>query len=110
MAVFTWFPDAEVSLSVEPKVEGARFGDGYEQRVGAGINNDPETWSLSFTGNRAEIDPIEQFLRNHNGYIAFDWKTPDEVTGRFICRKWRKTRSHGTKVIVTADFEQVFGS
>jgi phage-related protein len=110
MPVFTWFPDASVSVETEPVVRTARFGDGYEQRVPEGINTMPEKWDLTFTGTRAEIDPIAVFLREHKGSVAFDWTTPDEVTGRFICRKWSKSRERGVKVTMSFTLEQVYGS
>lgn len=110
MAVFTWFPDASVSVETEPVVRAAKFGDGYEQRVPDGINTMPEKWDLTFTGTREEIDPIAAFLRTHKGSLAFDWTTPDEMTGRFICRSWRKTRERGVKVGLSFTLEQVYGS
>lgn len=105
---FTWFPDANHSASVEPSVSSARFGDGYEQRVENGINNMPETWSLTFTGTRVEIKAIDDFLKSHAGARAFLWTTPDEDTGKFICRRWNKGRDRAVKASISCDFVQVF--
>lgn len=110
MAEFTWFPDASISKDVEPRVASARFGDGYEQRVPLGINTQIDKWQLTFTGNRERIDPIEAFIAAQGGYLAFDWKNPDEQTGRYVCRSWKKQRQDSQKVILTCEFERVFGS
>ena len=37
MATFYWKPALGASAIVKPRVEVAKFGDGYEQRVGTGI-------------------------------------------------------------------------
>lgn len=110
MSTFTWFPDASVRMQVEPKVASANFGDGYEQRAPMGINTMPQTWSLTFTGSVDQIGQIESFLRERMGAYAFDWTTPDGEPGRYVCRRWGKSRERGVKVSLTADFEQVFGS
>lgn len=107
-AVFQWFPDASVQKKVEPRVRLARFGDGYEQRVRDGINTMPQTWGLQFTGDRAEIDAIDDFLTRHGGSDSFLWTTPDGVQGHYICRSWSKQRERGVKVTLQAQFEQVF--
>lgn len=105
--IFTWFPDASISKTTEPRVASAKFGDGYEQRVGSGINNMLDTWSLSFTGSVAETNDIEAFLRWHGGVVAFTWTTPDGNTGLYICRKWGKQRERSAKVVMSCEFEQV---
>lgn len=110
MATFTWFPDASIRMEVEPQVASAKFGDGYEQRAPIGINTMAEKWSLSFTGTPVEVADIEAFFREHQGVYAFDWTTPDLNTGRYVCRRWSKSRERAVKVTISADFEQVFGS
>ena len=106
MAVFTWFPNAGHSLSVEPRVASAKFGDGYEQRVPNGINFILEKWSLTFSGTRQNMGLVEAFLRTHAGVTSFDWTNPDEVAGKFVCKSWTKSRDKGV-VNITCVFEQV---
>lgn len=105
---FTWFPDASFQKRVDPKVRLARFGDGYEQRIRDGINTMPQKWSLTFTGSRNEIDPIDAFLTEHGGADYFLWTTPDQVQGKYVCRSWTKKRERSVKVSIDAEFEQVF--
>ena len=58
---------------VEPTGEGkfrlrkAQFGDGYAQVVTDGLNNEVQTWPLSFAGRSEAIRPILAFLRAHAG-------------------------------------------
>lgn len=104
---FTWHPDASLSKNVEPRVTSAKFGDGYEQRAQVGLNPILEVWSVTFTGLPVEINAIEAFLKDAGGYRAFNWTTPEEMTGRFVVRKWKKTRERGVKVNLSFDMEQV---
>lgn len=105
---FNWFPDASVKKSVKPRVRIAKFGDGYEQRTKDGINTIAETWSLTFTGTNFEIDAIDAFLKTHGGADSFNWTTPNNMAGKFICRSWDFTRNRGVLSAITCDFEQVF--
>lgn len=85
----------------------AKFGDGYEQRSSIGLNPILPTWSLTFTGLRKEIDPIDVFLEARGGAESFQWKTPDEEGGLYVCRKWTKKREHGSKVTLQCELEKV---
>lgn len=106
--VFTWFPVANLRKKVTPNVTASKFGDGYEQRVARGLNTTPETWSVEFEGAMSDIAPIEAFLRARNAVEAFEWKTPDGDTLKFICRTWDKARVRGVLHTLSCDFEQVF--
>jgi phage-related protein len=105
---FTWLPTASHSKSIEPEVLVAKFGDGYEQRVARGINNIKDRWTLTFTGNRLAIDPVDAFLTARGGVEAFTWKNPDEVTALYLCRKWTKSRERAAKVTISCEFERTF--
>ena len=106
--IFTWFPDEGPQCSTKPNAENTKFGDGYELRVGTAINMNPEKWSLSFTRSKQESSDIEAFLRARSGVESFTWVTPDEVSGTFVCREWKKKRMKGGVVEISCDFEQVF--
>ncbi|WP_082877403.1 phage tail protein [Comamonas thiooxydans] len=104
---FGWFPDASLSLNVEPSVSSAKMGDGYEQRAPNSITPILEAWELKFTGTRAEIKAIDDFLREHGGYKGFIWVNPDEVSGVYLCRSWKRARDHGTISALSGTFEQL---
>lgn len=93
-----------------PRALKAGFGDGYEQRVGDGINVDLEVWDLTFQNrNATDADAIEAFFALKAGVTAFTW-TPtglSEVT--VVCRQWSRSFAEPGKNTITASFERVLG-
>ena len=104
MDTFTWKPATGASLELEPSVEVAKFGDGYEQRLGYGINTQMDKWSLKFP-----VEPlsVHAFLKTQGGQQSFLWTNPVGVSGIYVCRKWKLTHVGGDVYEVSADFEQV---
>jgi len=76
-------PDRGVSTDQSPRVLKASYGDGYEQRVAAGINNIPESWSLTWnTRTKADSNKVIKFLEDQGGVASFDWYPPDtQISG-----------------------------
>lgn len=104
---FTYAPDFGATLTEKPRVLSARFGDGYSQEVGDGINVRLKSWSLTFgTRTDAEVAPILAFLRARNGIEGFNWTDPDGYTGVFICREWQRVPVRSGINSVTATFEE----
>jgi len=67
-------PDRGLKADQQPRVLVATYGDGYEQRVAAGINNIPESWSLTWKNRTsAEANKIVDFFEIQGGVTAFDW-------------------------------------
>lgn len=61
-----------------------RFGDGYVQRIGVGLNNQSQQWSVSVTGTfgrRNDIAPVRAFLDRHQGWRSFLWTPPAASRG-----------------------------
>lgn len=109
MATFTIAPDFSAQLTEQPRVLRAQFGDGYEQRVGDGINIRPARWALRFSArSTAERDALLAFFRADNGITAFDWTPPGGVAGKFVCREWNLTLDNAAVSTITATFDQVF--
>lgn len=104
---FTWKPDHEESLSQDPTVHIAKFGDGYEQRSATGLNNAPEKWSLSFTVGGSSTPAALAFVQDKKAVDSFYWTNPYGVTKVYVCRSWKVSRRPGYQV-VTMEFEQVF--
>lgn len=108
MTTFTWIPSPNSQLDEEPRVRSAPFGDGYEQRVGDGINNDLQKWSLRFdTRMPAEAAAIRDFLKTHAGVTPFDWTSPLGDTSKYICRSWSMNAASALIYDVSAVFEEV---
>lgn len=106
---FTWQVNAGASLSKEPKVKTAAFGDGYQQRVGSGINANPRSWQIECIRKRSEIDPIEAFLDARAGAESFRWKPPIGNSGLWICKSWNVAATSVNVATLSATFEEVFG-
>ena len=108
LGTFLWVPSYNSQLDDEPRVLPAKFGDGYEQRVGDGINNDLPQWSLRFDARTsAEATDIRNFLKTQGGVKVFDWTPPMGAAGKFICRKWSLSASGPLSYDISAMFEQV---
>ena len=61
-------PTYSFSKNTNPRVRSVVFGDGFEQRLTFGINQNPKTYSLEFNVSEADSDVIEAFLNSR----AFD--------------------------------------
>ena len=109
MATFTIAPSFSSSVAEQPRVLMSKFGDGYEQRIGDGINIRPQEWSLTFANRtNAERDAILAFLRAENGVTSFDWTPPGGAAGKFVCPQWQVSLENAVTSTVTATFRQVF--
>lgn len=88
-----------------------RFGDGYVQRIGVGLNNQSQQWSVSVTGTfgqRNDIAPVRAFLDRHQGWRSFLWTPPGGEQGLYIANGYR-TRAQGNGVFTLSwTFEQSF--
>lgn len=104
-------PDYGLTKESEPKVQRTQFGDGYEQRIRFGLNQDPKTWPLTWTNiTNSEASQIEAFLdaRAADGQ-SFDWTPPDGATSyKWVCDKWSKSMTSYNRNMVSATFRQVF--
>lgn len=107
---FTWTPDFGAQAAYKPRVRTAKFGDGYEQRVGDGINTGTDRWSLTFAARTdSETSSITGFLSSRNGIEAFNWTPPTEGSAIVVvCREWNKTIDRNNLNTVTATFERVY--
>lgn len=111
MDTFTWMPDYEgTELQEEPRILEAKFGDGYAQRLGDGINNNAPVLPLTFTNiDVTTANAIVAFFRAHGGTTPFLWTPPDETgTWQWVCKKWSKRYTgFGTRTL-TAEFTRDF--
>jgi len=93
-----------------PIVRTVQFGDGYQQRLTYGLNQDPKNWSLTWEVSETDADTIENFLDARAADNAsFDWTPLDEATSyKWICPEWNKTIPYKNRATITATFRQVF--
>lgn len=109
------FPSIAVSYGAqkasEPKMRTIRFGDGYEQRLTFGLNQNPKRWDLTWNNiTETEADTIEAFLDARAVDAAsFDWTPPDESTAyKWVCESWSKSIDYPTRSTISATFREVF--
>lgn len=108
MSDFNFVPSWGSDLDTEARVNSSKFGDGYEQRVGDGLNTMPLMWNLKFeTLTSANADTIENFFRTKNGTTPFTWTPPGKAEIKVIARKWKRSYPDYSQSISVV-FEQVF--
>ena len=92
-----------------PIVKTTQFGDGYQQRVQFGLNQNPKVFSLTFNVSETDADTIETFLDARGGTESFDFTPPGETSSsKFICRSWTKSMPYNNRATINATFEDVF--
>ena len=107
---FAWAPQLNAQGATTYRVLKAQFGDGYSQRAPDGINNEVQSWPLSFTGTGAYVTPIRDFLRRHGGAGRFAWTPPLGEAGLYVCGGFNLMPLGGDKYTLSATFEQVFAA
>tara|TARA_R100001510_G_scaffold8565_1_gene6590 strand:- start:752 stop:1090 length:339 start_codon:yes stop_codon:yes gene_type:complete len=92
-----------------PKVRITQFGDGYQQRIQFGLNQDPKIFNLTFNVSETDADTIEAFLDARGGVESFDFTPPAETgSSKFICKSWTKSIPYLDRATINATFEEVY--
>lgn len=106
---FTWDRQAGASGKIKYRVRTAQFGDGYSQSVADGLNNEVQTWPLTFEGTIEYVTPIRDFFRRHKGSKSFYWTPPGESAPLlFRAEEVTFTSIGGGVYSMAAEFRQVF--
>lgn len=103
-------PAFDAQKRSKPRLRTVQFGDGYEQRLSYGNNQNPKEWSLTFMVDNTDADTIETFLdaRGEDGQ-SFDWTPPHEATAyKWVCDEWNKRIVGENFNEISAVFRQVF--
>ncbi|MDP2026453.1 phage tail protein [Sulfuriferula sp.] len=109
MSDFNYTPSYGLQADYKPAVRVTRFGDGYEQRVGEGINLVPQNWKLGFDNiDIATANAIVAFLVGKAGLTAFTWTPKGGTQIKVVCRSWTATYINVASRSVSCLFEQVF--
>lgn len=104
-------PDYGAQKSSAPVTRKVQFGDGYEQRLTFGLNQNPKSWSLSFVNiTETDSDTIETFLdARADDNASFDWQPPgSSVAYKWVCETWSKSIPYANRATIQATFRQVF--
>jgi len=109
-------PDKMMAASSTPKVRVTDFGDGYQQRIAAGINNLEQNYSVGFANRtKEEIDDIVAFFVSKGGVTNFTFTIPDsnnsgETAIKVICESWSQAYLTGDYYACSATFKRVYES
>lgn len=103
------------SFSEEPRVRRVKFGDGYEARVGDGLNRTAMQVTVPWKNRtHPELAVLMDFFRRHDGRRWFFYTPHGESAARkFVCPKWSYSRSSNSSITsprfdIDASFYQVF--
>ena len=93
-----------------PAVRTVRFGDGYEQRLSLGLNQNPKSYNLTFEVSETDADTIETFLDARAADSAsFDFTPPGESSSsKFVCEQWDKSIPYLNRATIQTTFREVF--
>lgn len=99
-------PSIGMKKNMEPRLLGAKFGDGYQQTAPDGINTVLQVLEVSWNILTFEAgDEIDNFLTARHGEV-FLWTKPRELSPRrWRCKTWSKDEQATTSNI-TATFEE----
>lgn len=105
METFKYTPAPGASFDCKPNVKVAKYGDGYEQRVGMALNSKARKWSVKFA---SPFSAALAFIEARSGVESFMWTDPLGVSGMYVCREWKVAHVGADRYELTCDFEQVF--
>jgi phage-related protein len=108
MPTFTWVPTYDATKTITPTVKVIKFGDGYEQRQGTGINRQPRKLALTFKRLKVEIEAIDAFLKARGAIESFDYTHSGQSTGKYVCREWVRTNIAKGVDGLSMTFDEVF--
>ena len=112
---FWWKPSYNAKINLKPRIKVNRFGNGYEQRVNDGINNNLMELTLNFD-NRSEIEAVSilHFLNARNAQQAFIYNLPtiyaksnSNLNTEFVCPEWSPTYISYNNYSIEAIFIEV---
>jgi len=112
---FFWKPTYASQLQVKPAVNLIKFGNGYEQRIADGINNNLQKFNLNFEGrDKNETRAIAHFLHKRKAVDSFFFDAPfpynfdisQSYPKRFICDEWDVAYNFYNNYNITAKFSE----
>jgi phage-related protein len=109
-ATFNWTDQRQAGATGNNKfrVRKSQFGDGYKQLVKDGLNNKERKWPLSFKGDLDYLQPIIDFLDDHEGAVAFVWTPPGGAQGLFTAEAYSLNSIGGGLYSLSTELEESF--
>ena len=103
-------PKYNYTISRQPAVNVVSFGDGFEQRLTEGLNQNPITLNLKFDLSQTDSTSAITFLNDRiTDGASFSFLVPNEnVTKKFVCLAYNTATPFLNRVILTCSFREVF--
>ena len=103
-------PVYNTRINARPKVNTLSFGDGFEQRLTEGLNQNPLSVSLTFELSQADATTAITFLNSRvEDGASFDYTLPSETSSRkFVCTSFPRSIPFLNRVTLTCTFREVF--
>lgn len=89
-------------------VRKAQFGDSYMQVSGEGLQSSVDSWAVSYAGLWEDVVEVENFLKDHKGYMSFAWRTPKRELKLFRAETWQVLPYAKDVFRLTTTFEEAF--
>ena len=103
-------PKYNYTVSRQPTVSVISFGDGFEQRITQGLNQNPIILNLTFDLSQTDSTTAVNFLnaRITDG-ASFTFLVPNEnVTKNFVCQSYPSSIPYLNRVRLKCVFREVF--
>ena len=103
-------PVYNTRINAWPKVNTLSFGDGFEQRLTEGLNQNPLSVNLTFELSQTDANTAITFLnaRVEDG-ASFDYTLPSETSSRkFVCTSFPRSIPFLNRVTLSCVFREVF--
>ena len=86
------------------------FGDGFEQRLTEGLNQNPLTVTLTFELSQSDANTAISFLNSRiTDGASFDYTLPSESSSRkFVCTSFPRSIPFLNRVRLSCVFREVF--
>jgi phage-related protein len=107
---FIWTPSYGLPIDIEPKIINIQFGNGYQQRIADGINNNLLVLNLKFEGlTLQQVTAISHFLYTRGGTESFLFIPPKPFhkLKKFVVRKFSPSLEFYQNNPITVTFEEV---
>ena len=103
-------PVYNTRINARPKINTLSFGDGFEQRLTEGLNQNPLSVNLTFELSQTDANTAITFLnaRVEDG-ASFDYTLPSETSSRkFVCTSFPRSIPFLNRVTLSCVFREVF--
>ena len=103
-------PVYNTRINTRPKVNVISFGDGFEQRLTEGLNQNPLSVNLVFELSQTDATSAIGFLNDRvDDGASFDFTLPSETSSRkFVCTSFPRSIPFLNRVRLSCVFREVF--